>query len=447
MSGLSLCVLLGGLAVFGADDKPLSRIGFGSCLRQDKPQPIWTPLLATRPELFLFLGDNIYADTTDIDVMREKYKQQSEKDGFKKLKALCPLLATWDDHDYGGNDAGASYPRKKESQQAFLDFFDVAADSPRRKQEGVYHAQVFGPPGKRVQVIMLDTRYHLSELKKGPRSGTYVPREDADASILGRDQWAWLATQFKVPAEVRLIGSSVQMVAEDHSFEKWANLPLERERFLRLVRDTRAGGVIVLSGDRHLAELSMLDGPMGYPLYDVTSSGMNQGNKRFRRIEPNKHRLAIQDVGDNFGLIRIDWTKSDPLVSLEIHDVDGDVVIRHKVPLSRLQPGTTNGDGRDLSAEARKHLGKTWTVEFTVANVGVNKTKSMFYLNSERDFRSDLNFPVVLNVKALGKEFSALGDPRKTYLGKKVKVTGTVSLFNGNPQIVIEKLSQIQADE
>jgi len=436
-----------------ADDaKPLSRIGFGSCLRQDKPQPIWTPLLATKPELFLFLGDNIYADTRDIAVMREKYKQQAEKEGFMALKKLCPLMGTWDDHDYGEDDAGASYPLKKEAQQAFLDFFGVPNDSPRRQQEGIYEAKVFGPAGKRVQVILLDMRYFRSDLKLGSRRGTYLPLNDPKATFLGEKQWQWLEEQLRVPAEVRLIGSSVQFVAEDHPYEKWANIPHERQRLLKLLASTKANGVVILSGDRHLAELSLLQEGTPYPLYDLTSSGLNQGNKRFRKIEPNKHRVAIQDVGDNFGLVRIDWTKDDPILSLEIHDVDGDVTIRQKVPLSRLQAkgdATTaaSGEDLDLAAEARKHLDKPWTVEFKVANVGANKSKSMYYLNSSKDFRDEKNFPVVLNVKTLGADLKKLGDPQKVYLNKKIKVTGKVTLFNDRPQILIEKLEQIQISD
>jgi alkaline phosphatase D len=73
-----------------------------------------------------------------------------------------PVLAVWDDHDYGANDAGAEYPMKAESQRMFLDFFGVAGDSPRRRRPGIYDARVFGPPGRRVQVILLDLRYFRS---------------------------------------------------------------------------------------------------------------------------------------------------------------------------------------------------------------------------------------------------------------------------------------------
>lgn len=57
---------------------------------------------------------------------------------------------------------GRNTPKKKESQQLFLDFFEVPKDSPRRLQEGVFHSEIIGKPGQRVQIILLDTRYFRS---------------------------------------------------------------------------------------------------------------------------------------------------------------------------------------------------------------------------------------------------------------------------------------------
>src|SRR5262249_8359183 len=172
--------------------------------------------------------------------------------GWQKLKQTCPVYATWDDHDYGENDAGAEYPRKVESQKLFLDFFGEPADSPRRKREGVYDARVFGPADQRVQVILLDTRYFRGPLKKkaksAPSEGPYVPNTDKTSTMLGEAQWKWLEEQLRVPARVRLLVSSIQVVAEDHGHEKWANLPHERERLFKLLKDTRAAGVVLLSG-------------------------------------------------------------------------------------------------------------------------------------------------------------------------------------------------------
>jgi alkaline phosphatase D len=440
-------------ATLAQDKKPLSRIALGSCVHQDKEQPVWDAILKTKPELFLMLGDNIYADTQDIDVMRAKYAKLVEQPGYKKLRAACPVMATWDDHDYGGEDAGADYPKKKESQEAFLDFFDVPRDAAIRKQEGIYTSAVYGPEGKRVQVILLDTRYHRSPLKKDlklPRNkGQYVPNNDESATMLGEAQWKWLEEQLKVPAEVRLLGSSVQVVAEDHGFEKWMNLPPERARLFQLLRDTKAAGVIVLSGDRHLAELSAMDAEVGYTLYDLTSSGLNQANKRFRPLEVNRHRVATMDRGNNFGLVRIDWDKKDPLITLEIRDEDGDVTIGHKLPLSQLQPRNVRvalkSDGGDLAAEAKKNEGKEWTAELFVLSSGISKDKALIFLNSEKDRNSERNFTVVLDAKELETELKAakIKDPRKHYGGKRIRVTGKVEDFRGKPQIKVTKLEQI----
>src|SRR5262245_14595285 len=136
-----------------AQDAPLTRIAFGSCAHQERPQPIWDAILNLQPELFLWLGDNIYADTEDMAVLRKKYEQLAAIPGYQKLLKTCPVLAIWDDHDYGKNDAGAEYPKKVESQHVFLDFFGVPADDTRRKREGTYFATTLGPADKWLQFI------------------------------------------------------------------------------------------------------------------------------------------------------------------------------------------------------------------------------------------------------------------------------------------------------
>ena len=339
-----------------AEERPLSRIAFGSCAQQDKPQPIWEAIVAAAPQLFLMLGDNVYADTEDMNVLRAKYRQLGEQPGFRKLKQRCPIMATWDDHDFGANDAGAEYAKKRESQQVFLDFFGAAEDDPRRSRAGVYQARVFGPAPKRVQIILLDTRYFRSPLKKERaagepgegRGGVYGRNEDSQATLLGEAQWKWLAEQLDQPAEVRIIASSIQVVADEHGWEKWGNFPRERRRLLKLIRDAHATGVVLLSGDRHLAEISRLspDGPdgVGYPLYDITSSSLNapSGNMtkagtRFAN-EINSARVGLTYFDTNFGLLAIDWDEPDPTLRLQVRDEKGDVVLQQRVALSDLQP-------------------------------------------------------------------------------------------------------------
>ncbi len=337
-------------------DEPLSRIGFGSCAQQDKPQPIWDAVNAAQPQLFLLLGDNIYGDSPDMDVLRAKYAQLAEQPGFKKLRQACPVLGTWDDHDYGANDAGGEFAEKKASQQLFLDFFGIGKDDPRRKREGIYSSQTFGPAGKRVQVILLDQRYFRSPLKVGYEAGEpgegvrgrYAPVDDPMATVLGESQWKWFAEQLRQPAEVRLVGCSFQAIAADHGWECWANFPRERERLFKVIRDSQAGGVILMSGDRHLAEISRLtadeaDG-VGYPLFDATSSSLNKpsGNMTASGVrftnEINTHRVGQIYFDVNFGFIAIDWEPADPVVRVQIREEKGTVVLQQRMKLSELQP-------------------------------------------------------------------------------------------------------------
>lgn len=323
----------------------LSRIAFGSCADQERPQSIWNAIIDAHPDLFLFIGDNIYADTEDMGLMKAKYDRLDAIPGYQNLRETCPVLATWDDHDYGVNDGGRTFSKREDSQELFLDFFGVPEDSPRRDREGIYHAVTFGPEGRRVQVILLDTRFHRSSLETAEvtdpfftRVRPYVPNTEPGATMLGDEQWSWLEACLREPADVRILVSSIQVVPEDHPFEKWTNLPNDRERLYTLIRETGASGVVVISGDRHLAELSMMDAGIGYPLYDLTSSGLNQAARRWRPFEPNRHRIATMNWGDNFGLISIDWDRDDPLIRLQIRDEDGETTIQQKVPLSLLQP-------------------------------------------------------------------------------------------------------------
>ncbi len=339
-----------------ANDAPLSRISFGSCAKQDQPQPIWEAIVAGQPELFVFLGDNIYGDSPDMDMLRAKYAMLNEQPGFKKLRQVCPVVATWDDHDYGKDDSGAEFTMRRESQQVFLDFLGIEKNDPRRTQEGVYWSKVYGPAGKRVQVILLDARYFRGPLKKGYDArepgegyrGKYAPNTDDVATVLGSAQWAWLAEQLKIPAKVRVIGSSYQVLSNQHGSEMWGNFPKERERLFRLLRDSHAAGIVMISGDRHLAELATLSKSdplgIGYPLHEVTSSSLNAPSGNFTKAgvrfanEINPYRTGLTFFDVNYGNILIDWTAEDPVIRLQVCDEKGTVVLQQRNPLSDLQP-------------------------------------------------------------------------------------------------------------
>jgi len=299
-----------------------SRIAFGSCMHQNREQTIWKHVVSYNPDVFVFLGDNIYGDTEDMAVMREKYAKLSAKEGFSKLRqSNAKLLATWDDHDYGVNDGGSDYPKRKESQEVFREYWQPQAGY--GGDEGIYSFHQLGD----VQFIILDTRYFRApiDMADGP-----------DKVMLGEAQWAWLENIFATkPAKLRLIGSSIQFVSDQHRWEKWANFPTERDRFIALAKKHNVSGIIFMSGDRHLGDLSTRDYGLGYPIFDITSSGMSVSTLEggWRPQEPNDYRVASHLYGDNFGVIEIDWSLPDPTIDMQLRDNDGRVVgsVRRKL--------------------------------------------------------------------------------------------------------------------
>jgi alkaline phosphatase D len=278
--------------------------------------------------------------------MKKVYAQMAAKPEFQKLKKNIPMMAVWDDHDYGINDGSGDFSLKVESQQLFLDFFDEPAESERRKTPGIYDAKIIGPTGKRVQVILLDTRYfrtpplpdtRSAEKKKALNiSGRYAPNEDAAATVLGKVQWRWLEEQFRKPAELRLLVSSYPVIPYELGRDCWGNCPLERKKLFKLISETKANGVVILSGDVHFSEISKTDeGP--YPLLDFTSSALAApavGNETFA----NSLRVSKTYAEVNFGVVEVDWaSRPGPQLTLKAIGLDGKSVFEHKIGLDTLR--------------------------------------------------------------------------------------------------------------
>ncbi|MCP5547919.1 MAG: alkaline phosphatase D family protein [Akkermansiaceae bacterium] len=315
-----------------------TRIAWGSCYRESQPCPMLATLGRMKPDLYLALGDNIYGDTQDMAVLRRKYRRLGRQPDWRDFVRDTPVLATWDDHDYGADDSGRQFRPKQASKDLFLDFFDEPADSPRRSREGIYRSTLLGPPERRIQILMLDLRTFRSpiaraEEKAYPELGRYRPLlDDEEQVMLGDAQWTWLEEELKKPAKLRLIGLSTQFGSAHNGHEAWANLPRERERFLQLLRNTRAEGVILLSGDTHWAEYSLIERPDLYPLPDLTSSSLNQS---WKPAGPNPNRIGRAYTDPNAAILEIDWEKET--VTSRTYDVSGKVRLMLEIPLASLR--------------------------------------------------------------------------------------------------------------
>ena len=293
-------------------------IAFGSCNKQYEPNVLWTSILKHKPNVWIWGGDNIYADTDDMVKLKAEYEKQRSDQNYAKLVASTKVLGTWDDHDYGLNDGGLEFHKKSESQDLFLDFMGVSKDDERRQREGVYHSELITTRKGTVKVIVLDTRYFRSALVPDTDSKKrYKPNTDEKATVLGDAQWQWLTKELQnSEADFNLIVSSIQFLSDEHGFETWGNFPNEVKRLKALIVSSKAKGVLLLSGDRHISEFSKETiKDLNYPLIDFTSSGLTHAYSNFSG-EPNENRIGDVIYEISFGLLKFDFETHTVLMEM-----------------------------------------------------------------------------------------------------------------------------------
>ena len=318
-------------------DVPI-KILFGSCLHQDKPQPIWQAMNQEQADLFVLLGDNVYGDTEDMQELKAKYAKQWATSGMQTMLANTPTIGIWDDHDFGENDAGAEYPQKEASRQIMLDYFKVPKDSPRRiRADGIYTSHILTQSNTTVQIILPDLRWNRSPLEsvgklkymlsKAPNDlGPYIPSKDESTTMLGETQWQWLEQQLQQPADVRVLATSLQFLPEFSGWESWANLPHERQRFLALLDKYKINNLVIVSGDTHWSELSQITRKNDKSLWEMTASGLTE---EWKNVSPNKHRVGESYAKANYGVIEL----SGKQLTMSIKNVSGNTVMSHIIEL------------------------------------------------------------------------------------------------------------------
>jgi alkaline phosphatase D len=298
--------------------KVFQKISFGSCAHQKYEQNLWTTIAKNKPDLHINLGDNVYASSPEDKPIKLAYEKQAQIKAFDKFQNKIPMVSTWDDHDYGLNDGGAGNPDLAEARSEFLKFYPIDAQKLKGQTEGIYHSFYLGKSSQVIQVILLDTRSFRSPLNKVLDTKTQKminqPVTDKNATILGFDQWLWLEQELKRPAALRILVSSIQVLAEEHPFEKWANFPYERQKLLDLITRLKITNLVILSGDRHAGEISRLKVNDGLKLYDITASSINRKNSF--ADEANSLRIGPRSAEENFGLMKIDWKNRKASFSL-----------------------------------------------------------------------------------------------------------------------------------
>lgn len=292
--------------------KNLERIAFGSCSKQHERQLVWKDMIEQTPDLFIWGGDNVYANTTNPAKLLAAYKLQNTIEDYKQLKALVPIIGTWDDHDFGDNNQGGNFPIKKISQQYALDFLEEPINSPRRTQEGIYTSYSFGDAGKKIKIILLDNRYFLNS--------------ESTFSMLGKNQWEWLEKEIiNSDAQLHLVISGLSVLSpQNGSSEEWMDHEFEKNR-LRAFLKAKNIPYIYLAGDKHFASIFRKDDEV-----EFLSSGMTH-NTRIPLRPYVRARYPNPVFLNNYGLIDFAWENATPILTLTVRSAQGQSLIVKKV--------------------------------------------------------------------------------------------------------------------
>jgi len=292
------------------------RLAFGSCARHqlDAEQPIFRAIAAAEPDLFFWLGDNIYADSTSEWVFAEDYRRQRAVASTLPLMRSVPQLAIWDDHDFGLNNSDRTNPVRDASLAAFRNYWANPAYG-QADDPGVYFQYAWGG----VDFFMLDGRYNRA------------PNQDPDGpdkTMLGRRQGEWLRESLRAsraPFKVLACGSGWS--SEDGpTGDTWGAFPTERNALFDFIRDERIEGVLLISGDTHFGEVNCIPWSErgGYDLYDFVSSPLAQATgTSFLDAEPEIRIRLPWFRSVNFGLLDFTW-EPEPRVTFTLRDLRGD---------------------------------------------------------------------------------------------------------------------------
>jgi alkaline phosphatase D len=264
------------------------RLAFGSCAWDvsHPVQNVWTSISNESVSAAVLLGDTPYIDSTDLSVLRRRYRDFWGNAELQAVSHRFPFYATWDDHDFGPDDALGRTPNKQNSRKAFMEYhvnafygtdglssFPTSTDT----HEGIFTRFRRGP----VEVFLLDTRWFANTEPS--------PFNPERMTLIGERQWAWLQQaliESEAPVKVLASGMMWNEAAYPGKIDYWMAYPYEREGLFRFLKKERISGVILVGGDIHRSRhlVHPTGDRVGYELHEFVASPLAENPAPYNNI-------------------------------------------------------------------------------------------------------------------------------------------------------------------
>lgn len=288
---------------------------------------IFDAIAATTPAMMLWLGDNVYLRKADYDSawgMNDRYRRARSYPPLQRLLQGTHHLATWDDHDFGPDNANGAFVLKGAALELFKRYWPNPSfglpDAP-----GVYSAVRYGD----AEFFLLDDRYYREADSDKDRPGK---------AMLGAVQMRWLKDSLLAStAAFKVIASGSQLLHGELGFESWIHFPAERDVFLDWLARNSVSGVVLLSGDRHRTRLQRMERRRSYPLYELTCSPLTAGVSE-KDLSPSRWTVEGTEVSQrNFCLLSFSGQGVGRSLTIAVHGTHGQPIWSRVIPTAELQ--------------------------------------------------------------------------------------------------------------
>ena len=304
-------------------DPPAFTVALGSCAYVNEPaydrpgkayggdHEIFNAIADKRPDLMVWLGDNIYLREPDWGTRSgylHRYTHTRSAPELQRLLRSTHHYAIWDDHDFGPNDADGSFVNSALARE----MFDLFWPNPTCGVPGVAGTTTAFSHADADFFLMDDRTFRVpGDLK------TSAP------ALLGNAQLDWLIRALKYSdATFKLVAIGNQVLNPAAIFENYATIGAERAELLRRIEEEGIRGVVFLTGDRHLTELCAMPLKDGRTLYDLTVSSLTAGT--YKATEPNDLLVAGTVVEENnFATLRFAGAKDQRTMTISVFDASG----------------------------------------------------------------------------------------------------------------------------
>lgn len=296
---------------------------------------MWDTLNSHDLNAMLMLGDNVYIDyPKDGDIQKYCYYRRQARPNYRDFASSTSMLAIWDDHDFGNNDAFGG---------ATIDFFPwkrPVLDVFRNQFANPYYGGGDAHPGvwfdfqlADIDFMMLDCRFY--------REPSYASGNEKEPQMLGPAQMEWLKEKLLASkGTFKVIVSSVPWAYGAKAtmggrYDTWRGYQKERQEIFDFLAEHKIEGVILLSADRHRSDLWKIERENGYPLYELESSKLVNTHTHDRMDD--SECILSYNKKCSFGKIIFKTNVEKPYLTYEIWNIDNEKMETYQINLDELK--------------------------------------------------------------------------------------------------------------